>query len=41
MSVYKWESGKASPRAKHLEAIATVRAMGKREALAKLAEIES
>lgn len=35
-SVYKWEQGKARPRAKHLKAIAALRAMGKREATAKL-----
>lgn len=36
-SVYKWESGEAKPRRAQLEAIAVVRKMGKREALAKLA----
>jgi DNA-binding transcriptional regulator YiaG len=36
LSVYKWESGKARPRAKQLNAIAEFRKMGKREALAKL-----
>ena len=35
-SVYKWESGKIRPRAKHLTAIAALRKMGKREANAKL-----
>src|SRR5881398_1662866 len=29
-SIYKWEQGTARPRAKHLEAIAAVRKMGKR-----------
>jgi DNA-binding transcriptional regulator YiaG len=38
-SVYKWEDGKARPRAKSLPAIAAVRKMGKREAMAKLAEL--
>jgi DNA-binding transcriptional regulator YiaG len=38
-SVYKWEQGKARPRAKHLAAIASLRTMGKREAAAKLAEL--
>ena len=38
-SVYKWEDGKARPRAKNLPAIAAVRKMGKREAAAKLAEL--
>ena len=35
-SVYKWESGKIRPRAKHLQAIAALRTMGKREANARL-----
>jgi DNA-binding transcriptional regulator YiaG len=37
LSVYKWESGKTRPRAKQLEAIATLRNMGKREAAERLA----
>lgn len=36
LSVYKWESGKTRPRAKQIEAIASIRNMGRREALAKL-----
>ena len=36
LSVYKWESGKTKPRAKQIEAIASIRNMGRREALAKL-----
>lgn len=36
LSVYKWESGKTRPRAKQLEAIATLRGMGKREAARRL-----
>lgn len=36
LSVYKWEQGKARPRAKHLGSIAAVRKMGKREALSRL-----
>lgn len=36
LSVYKWESGKTKPRAKQIEAIASIRSMGRREALAKL-----
>lgn len=36
LSVYKWESGSTRPRAKQLEAIATLRGMGKREAAARL-----
>lgn len=35
-SIYKWESGEARPRAKQLEAIASVRTLGKREATARL-----
>ena len=37
LSVYKWESGKTRPRAKQLEAIAGLRGLGKREAMARLA----
>lgn len=36
LSVYKWESGKTRPRARQIEAIASLRKMGKREAIAKL-----
>lgn len=36
LSVYKWESGKTRPRAKQVEAIASVRSLGKREAAARL-----
>jgi DNA-binding transcriptional regulator YiaG len=36
LSVYKWESGKTRPRARQLEAIAGLRKMGKREAMARL-----
>jgi DNA-binding transcriptional regulator YiaG len=35
-SIYKWEDGKARPRASQLPAIASLRGMGKRQALAKL-----
>ncbi len=35
-SVYKWESGKIRPRARHLPRIAELRGMGKREAAARL-----
>jgi DNA-binding XRE family transcriptional regulator len=35
-SIYKWEDGKARPRAKNLPAIASLRTMGKKEAVAKL-----
>lgn len=36
LSVYKWESGKTRPRARQIEAIAQLRKMGKREAMARL-----
>ena len=39
LSVYKWESGKARPRARQLEAIAAVRRLGKREAAERLLSI--
>jgi DNA-binding transcriptional regulator YiaG len=39
-SVYKWEHGEARPRARQLEAIAALRGIGKREAAARLAEIQ-
>jgi len=38
-SVYNWEEGKAYPRAKHLAAIAALRALGKREVTARLAAL--
>lgn len=38
LSVYKWEQGKARPRAKQMEAISQLRRMGKREAAARLSE---
>jgi DNA-binding transcriptional regulator YiaG len=38
-SVYKWEEGEVRPRAKHMSAIAALRAMGKKEANARLAEL--
>lgn len=38
-SIYKWEDGKARPRASQLPAIATLRTMGKREANARLAAL--
>lgn len=40
-SIYKWESGDARPRAKQLEAIASLRGIGKREAAAKLEAIHA
>ena len=41
LSVYKWEQGKARPRAKQLEAIASVRGIGKKEAAARLEAIRA
>ncbi|ROZ72508.1 DNA-binding transcriptional regulator [Ramlibacter sp. WS9] len=38
LSVYKWEGGKTRPRAKQIEAIATLRGMGKREVAQRLQE---
>lgn len=38
-SVYKWEDAKARPRASQLLAIAAARKLGKREAQARLAEL--
>ena len=39
-SVYKWESGEARPRSKHLAAIATVRTLGKRGAARQLEALQ-
>lgn len=39
-SIYNWEAGKARPRAVHLPAIAALRAMGKKEATARLAALQ-
>lgn len=36
LSIYKWESGRTRPRARQLEAIAGLRKLGKKEALARL-----
>lgn len=38
-SIYKWEAGKARPRARLLPAIAALRTMGKKEAAARLASL--
>lgn len=40
-SVYKWERGDVRPRAKQLEALAAIRGLGKREALARLEVLAS
>lgn len=39
-SIYKWEQGKAKPRASQLPAIAAARKMGKKQVMAKLAGSE-
>jgi DNA-binding XRE family transcriptional regulator len=36
LTIYHWESGKAKPRRRQLPAIAAIRGLGKREALARL-----
>ncbi|MCL2648524.1 MAG: helix-turn-helix domain-containing protein [Phycisphaerales bacterium] len=38
LTIYHWEAGKARPRQKQLVGLAIARAMGKREALKRLAE---
>ena len=38
-SIYNWENGKATPRGKQLPAIAALKALGKKEAVARLAEL--
>jgi DNA-binding transcriptional regulator YiaG len=40
-SIYNWEDGKARPRAKHLQALAALRGMGKKDAAARLAELRA
>jgi DNA-binding transcriptional regulator YiaG len=39
-SVYKWEHGESRPRARQLEAIASLRGIGKREAAARLEKLQ-
>lgn len=41
LSVYKWENGQARPRRAQLEAIASVRGIGKRHAQARLEQLPS
>jgi DNA-binding transcriptional regulator YiaG len=41
LSVYKWENGQARPRRAQLEAIAAVRGIGKREAMARLQQAQA
>ena len=38
-SIYKWEAGKARPRAKHLPALMALRTLGKKAAVARLASL--
>ena len=40
-TVYHWEAGKTRPRAQQLAAIAPLRGMGKRQAMARLEELTS
>jgi DNA-binding transcriptional regulator YiaG len=40
LTVYNWEHGKSRPRQAQLAALVAVRGIGKREALAKLAELK-
>jgi DNA-binding transcriptional regulator YiaG len=40
-SVYKWEHGEARPRAQQLEAIASLRGIGKREAAERLEKLQA
>jgi DNA-binding transcriptional regulator YiaG len=40
-SIYKWEAGETRPRAQQLEAIATVRGIGKREAAQRLEHLHA
>jgi DNA-binding transcriptional regulator YiaG len=40
-SIYNWEDGKARPRAKHLQALAELRRMGKKGAAARLSELRA
>jgi len=41
ISIYKWESGNVRPQLPQLEAIAAARALGKREALARLEQLQA
>lgn len=40
-SVYRWETGEVRPRANHLAAIAGLRTMGKKEAVARLEDLRA
>jgi DNA-binding XRE family transcriptional regulator len=39
LTIYHWEKGTAKPRRKHLPAIASVRGLGKREVMQRLADL--
>lgn len=39
LTIYHWEQGKAKPRRKHLPAIASIRGLGKREVMQRLADL--
>jgi DNA-binding transcriptional regulator YiaG len=39
-TIYLWETGRARPRAKHMQAVAALRSMGRRQAAAVLEGIE-
>ena len=39
LSVYKWEKGEVRPRERHVQAIAAIRSIGKKEAAARLEQI--
>ena len=41
LTIYNWEHGKARPRKAQLTALVAVRGIGKREAIMKLAELET
>jgi DNA-binding transcriptional regulator YiaG len=41
LSVYKWESGQARPRAKFIAAIAALRLLGRKEAAIRLAALDN
>ena len=40
-SIYNWEDGKARPRAKHLQALAALRGMGRKDVAARLSELRA
>lgn len=39
-TIYNWEGGKSQPRAEQKVAIAGIRALGKRDAVLRLAELQ-